>query len=322
MLPRRRPHYKPWQRLAALWHAARYGLSVEAAARAFVVTRQTIINWRRDVRKGLTRLVQARAPLNRLPDLVEEIARRLRREWPRWGTRRIAGLLARLGLQASRTTVQRMLRFRRPRGRPAVARTGAGSLVPKRPLHMVFIDFTRVRSLFRTVWIGAVVDSFSRKVLAIRSCTTPSAAIACALVREAIHRWGRPTWVIADRDIAFTSGRFTRLLRRHGIRRRFGAIGRKTTPARIERFWRTLKAEYAWGLFLYRPLKTIDRDLSRYAEWFNRERPHEGLRLRTPDDAYFERKLLPARRMERGELTVRFLQGDRRLPILRIERVA
>jgi Homeodomain-like domain-containing protein len=63
MLPRRRPHYKPWQRLAALWHAARYGLSVEAAARAFVVTRQTIINWRRDVRKGLTRLVQARSPL-------------------------------------------------------------------------------------------------------------------------------------------------------------------------------------------------------------------------------------------------------------------
>lgn len=53
--PRRRPQYLPWQRLAALWHAAQYGLSVKAAARTFVVTRQTVANWHRDARKGLIR---------------------------------------------------------------------------------------------------------------------------------------------------------------------------------------------------------------------------------------------------------------------------
>jgi transposase InsO family protein len=242
MDPRKRPHYRPRQRLASLWHAARYNLTVDAAARAFVVTRQTIVNWHRDVRQGITRLVQARSPLNRLPDLVEEITRRLKREWPRLGTRRIAGLLGRLGVAGSRSSVQRMLRGRRPWKKPtASAFMGAGTLVAKHPLHMVFIDFTRVQSLFRTLWIGAVIDGCSRKVLAIRSCAVPTAALACDLVLETIHRWGRPTWIISDRDPAFKSRRFTRLLRRRGVRRRFGAVGRKATPARIERFWRTLK---------------------------------------------------------------------------------
>ena len=82
-----------------------------------------------------------------------------------------------------------------------------------------------------------------------------------------------------------------------------------------------MMAEYAGGLFFYRPLRTIDRDLSRYAEWFNRERPHEGLGLRTPDEFHFARKPRPTRLLERGVLDMRFLAGDRRLPILRLRRV-
>jgi hypothetical protein len=120
---RRRPHFTPWQRVEVLWHQARYGLSIEATARAFIVSIQTLVNWRREVARRVARLVQARPPLNRLSDLVEEIARRLKREWPTWGSRRIASILARLGIKASRTSVQRVLR-RGPR-RPAIA---AGTL--------------------------------------------------------------------------------------------------------------------------------------------------------------------------------------------------
>ncbi|MBI4563811.1 MAG: hypothetical protein HY716_03840 [Planctomycetes bacterium] len=82
---RRRPHYAPWQRLAILVHQARYGLSVESTARAFVVSMQTILNWTREVEKGITRLVQARPPVNRLPDLVRFLAHYLKREWHRGG---------------------------------------------------------------------------------------------------------------------------------------------------------------------------------------------------------------------------------------------
>jgi len=92
--PRRRPRYRPWERLAILWHRARYGLSMRATAKAFVVSVQTIVHWSAEVAHGRARLVQAARPVNRLPDLVSDIARRLKGEWPRWGTRRLAGRAA------------------------------------------------------------------------------------------------------------------------------------------------------------------------------------------------------------------------------------
>jgi len=324
--PRRRPRYKPWERLAILWHRARYGLSIRATARAFVLSAQTIVNWSREVAAGEARLVQAKPPVNKLPDLVREIAHRLKREWPRWGTRRIAGILARLGLAASRSTVQRALR--RPPPWPTGARRPrrrAGALQAKRPDHVWLIDFTRVGGLFRSVFVGAVVDGFSRKVLALRVCAQePTAAFAVRLLREAVARRGPAVWVVTDHGTQFTSAAFSRALRRGGIRRRFGAVGTAGSPslARIDRFWRTLKEEYARGLFLYRPLRSIERDLLAYVSWFNRERPHTSLALRTPDEVHAGRRRGPARRPGRGVLAVRFLCGDRRLPILRLRRAA
>jgi len=90
---RRRPHYRRNERLDILWHAARYRMSVTATALAFGLTRQTIITWRRVARRRNPRLLP---PLSRLSDLVRELVHRLKREWPRWGTRRLAGQLAHL----------------------------------------------------------------------------------------------------------------------------------------------------------------------------------------------------------------------------------
>ena len=110
LAPRRRPRFRPWQRLQILLHASRYALSMRATARTFLVTAQTLVNWRKDAARGLKDLIRTREPMNRLPDLVEQITRYLKSEWPRWGSRRIAGILARLGLKGSRTSVQRILR--------------------------------------------------------------------------------------------------------------------------------------------------------------------------------------------------------------------
>ena len=89
---RRRPRYRPFERLRILWHQARHGLSVRATARAFVVSAQTVIHRRREVSTGRGCLVRARHPVNTLPDLVARIVHLLKREWPRWGTRRVAGM--------------------------------------------------------------------------------------------------------------------------------------------------------------------------------------------------------------------------------------
>src|SRR5262249_21731103 len=106
--PHRRPHYKPSERLLIVSHQTRHRLSLEATARAFVVSVQTLLNWKKDLAKAAGRLVRARRPINALPDLVADLAHRLKREWPAWGTRRVAGVLARLGVSASRSTIQRM----------------------------------------------------------------------------------------------------------------------------------------------------------------------------------------------------------------------
>jgi transposase InsO family protein len=112
------------------------------------------------------------------------------------------------------------------------------------------------------------------------------------------------------------------LSRRRGIRRRYGAVGRKGSIAIIERFWRSLKQEYVTGLFLYRPKAAIARRLRRYARWFNQERPHQGRGNRTPDEVYRGRPPRPACGLTGGVLHVRFLDGDHRLPILRLANAA
>src|SRR5438093_1436273 len=78
-----------------------------------------------------------------------EIAHRLKGEWPRWGTRRIAGILARLGLRASRTTIQRMLRrpYRPARWRRAARRRRGTTVVAGHPGHTWLLDFTTVGGL-------------------------------------------------------------------------------------------------------------------------------------------------------------------------------
>jgi len=322
--PRRRPRYRPFERLRILWHQARHGLSVRATARAFVLSAQTIIHWRREVACGEARLVRPRRPVNALPDLVAALVHLISREWPRWGTRRVAGTLARLGIAASRTSVQRLLRRpHRPARRARTPRPGGGHLAARRPGQMWLLDFTRVGGLFRSVRVGAVIDAFSRKVLAVGVVAgEPRAAFAVRLLLEAVRAAGLPGRVVTDRGRQFTARAFTRSLRRRGIRHRFGAIGRSGSIALIERFWRSLKTEYAGGLFLYRPLRAIEANLASYAGWFNTERPHQGLGNRTPDEVHAGRAKRARAVPRRAVLSVRYFGNDRALPVLRLRRAA
>lgn len=319
----RRPHYRRHERQEILWHAARYRLSIAATAHAFCVTPQTILNWRAVMRRKDAHLLP---PLRGLPDLVHELVHRLKAEWPRWGTRRIAGQLARLGVKASRSSVQRILRRgpRRPIEPEGIVTGSRGRvLLAKHPDHIWMIDFTRIGGLVRPLWIGAVLDAFSRQVLAVGAVRgSPSGAFATRLLRRAMRPGHLPRWLVTDKDPVLRGGLVQRLLTRHGILRRYGAVGRKSSISLIERFWRSAKQEYVRHLFLYRSVKAIDAKLRRYQTWFNSERPHQGIGQRTPDDVYFDRPAQAPRSTTDSKLHVRFLDGDRRLPILRLHRAA
>ena len=237
----------------------------------------------------------------------------------------MAGILARMGLATPRASVQRILR--RPRRLPGRARlerrTGRVPLVVRRPGDIWLLDFTRVGGLFRSVRVGAVIDAFSRKVLAIGVVSgEPAAAFAVRLLREAVRTAGVPGCVVTDHGRQFTSCVFTRAIRRRGIRHRYGAIGQSGSIALIERFWRSLKTEYARGLFLYRPVRSIEADLARYANWYNAERPHQGLGSHTPDEVHAGRTRRPRVPPAHAVLRVRYLDDDRALPVLRLRRAA
>ncbi len=320
---RRRPQYRRHERLAILHHAARFGLSVEKTARAFVVSVSAIMGWRRDARSEKPARVSTKPPANKLPDLVADLVRRLRREWPKWGTRRIAGVLARLGIAVSRTSVRAFLRRKPKRPSPAAAQRAKGALVAKHPGHVWFLDFTRVGGLFRSVVVGAVVDGFSRKVVALRVAPRePTALFAVRLLREAVRAFGAPAHLVTDHGKQFTAHMFRKAVRSLGIRPRYGAVHRHGSIAVVERWWKSMKVEYARGLHLFRPLRAIEAKLRAYVRWFNEERPHQGLGQRTPDEVHF-RKVTAARVVPlRAELVAEHVDNESELPVLRLRRAA
>ena len=320
--PRNRPHYRPAERFAILLHAARYRISVTQTARTFGVTRQTIINWRNACRNSDGSI--GRLPVRTLPELIDALVHQLKTECPRWGTRRIAGVLGRFGVRCSRSTVQRILRTpRRPEPEDRAIPIQAGRLLAKRPNHVWMIDFTRLKRCIGPIWVGAVIDARTRKVLAIGSIRIgPNAAFAHKLLRRAIVKHDAPTWLVTDKDRVLRSKLVNGLLRRRGIRRRYGRVGKKGSIAIIERFWRSMKQEYVRHLFLYRSTKWLDGKLTSYAAWFNAHRPHQGLRQRTPAEVYASAPRLTPKIVRRGTLHVRFHEGDKRLPVLQLVNAA
>ena len=109
---------------------------------------------------------------------------------------------------------------------------------------------------------------------------------------------------------------------RHGILRRYGAVGRRGSIALIERTWLSLKTEYVRYLFLHRSIRALEVRLRRWQLWHSGHRPHQGLGQRTPDDVYRRRRPHKVRHLTAGTLSVRFLEGDPRLPILRLRDAA
>jgi transposase InsO family protein len=330
---RERPRYQPHERLAILVHQARWKLSLVETARRFVVSVVTLHNWRKAVEDGV-RLVASREPMNKLTDLIREIVHAVKREIPRWGTRRVAAILGHLGLKASRTSVQRMLRKSAPR-KPAVGnpvRTAKARPIPAREANDVWlVDFTEVRGLLgiATITIGAVIDSFSRKILAIAAFPGGTGhrtvVDALLLMRRAIDVAGKPRYLVSDHGRQFTARLFGAFLVRHKIRRRFGAVGRPQAVARIDRFFRSRKDEFAGELFALKPLTRINRELADYAAWFNRDRVHEGLGGRTPAAVFTgrtPRRLLRPKSGERFVLSRRNVAGNRALPVLTLHRAA
>ncbi|MHC5058752.1 MAG: DDE-type integrase/transposase/recombinase, partial [Planctomycetota bacterium] len=322
----RRPFYRPIERLSVLELRAARGWSLEQTAERMLVTPSTVASWMdRLDEEGPRALVQTQEPVNKYPDFVTYVVQRLKVLCPTMGKARIADVLCRAGLHLSATTVSRMLRG--TTGWEVVAKTeGIGRRIrSKHPDHIWNVDLTVVPTAMgfwcawmpRSVtqrwqfcwWVAVVVDHFSRRVMGFEvfEQQPTSVAVRSCLDRAIRRARFRPRVLITDHGRQFTDRGFGRWCRRRKIARRFGAVEKYGSLSVVERLIRTLKNECTRRLIVPYDQSDFRRELKAFVKWYNTHRPHSGIDVRTPNEAYFCRhpachrpRVEPRRRWPRG----------------------
>jgi len=155
------------------------------------------------------------------------------------------------------------------------------------PDHVWSTDITYLRLLTGFVYLVAILDWYSRKVLAWRLSNTLETRFCLDCLDDAL-RVGRPLIFNSDQGAQFTSTVFTGRLAQAGIRISMDGRGRAHDNIFVERLWRSVKYEevYPNG---YDTLDDAHHGLHRYFEFYNHQRPHQALDYRTPAEVYADR---------------------------------
>jgi len=155
-----------------------------------------------------------------------------------------------------------------------------------RPNQVWAIDITYIPMARGFVYLTAVVDWFSRKVLAWRLSITMDTAFCIEVVEEALAKHGKPQIFNSDQGSQFTSVAFTDLLKKHEIAISMDGKGAWRDNVFLERLWRTIKYEEVY-LRACASVPEARASLGRYIDHFyNARRPHSSLDRQTPDEAY------------------------------------
>nr|BCE34986.1 transposase [Bradyrhizobium diazoefficiens]BCE41084.1 transposase [Bradyrhizobium diazoefficiens]BCF57069.1 transposase [Bradyrhizobium diazoefficiens] len=206
----------------------------------------------------------------------------LRREGVYAGRRHIATLMKRMGIEAV---------YRRPNtSKPAPGHKIYPYLLRglkiERPDHAWAMDITYIPMRRGFVYLAAVVDVFSRRVLAHRVSITMEAAFCVEAVQEALAKHGRPAIFNTDQGSQFTSLEFTDVLLDAKIAISMDGKGAWRDNVFVERLWRTVKYEEVY-LRAYDSVSEARASIAKYLAFYNQGRPHSSLDGRTPDEAYF-----------------------------------
>jgi putative transposase len=227
--------------------------------------------------------------------------------YPFLGSRGMAQALKRQGHCINRKRAQRLMRL-----------MGLESLAPKpnlsrsHPAHRKYpyllkgVEVTRANQAWATdisyiplalgfMYLVAVIDWYSRAVLAWRLSNTLDVGFCIEALGEALDRWGRPDIFNSDQGVQFTAEEFTAVLKAQGIQISMDGKGRCLDNVFVERLWRSLKYEEVY-LNPYEGPRKAQRGIRQYFHYFNEERPHQALRYRTPMEVYAESISVQAKR--------------------------
>jgi putative transposase len=220
-------------------------------------------------------------------------------DYPFAGSRMLQGLLAAEGRMAGRLHVSTLMKrmgieaiYRRSNtSKPEPGHKIFPYLLRKlpvtRPNQVWAMDLTYIPMARGFVYLAAVIDWFSRKVLSWRISITMDKAFCIEAVEEALARYGRPEIFNTDQGSQFTSVAFTALLLGKGIKISMDGKGAWRDNVFVERLWRSVKYEEVY-LHAYDSVAQARASIGRYIDGFyNSRRPHSSLGRRTPDQAYF-----------------------------------
>ena len=219
-------------------------------------------------------------------------------DYPFAGSRMLRDLLRGEGIAIGRDQVTTMMRrmaieavYRRPHtSKPADGHKVFPYLLRgmaiDRPNQAWAMDITYIAMARGFVYLAAVMDWFSRRVLAWRLSITMEVDFCLDAVDEALARHGRPEIFNTDQGSQFTSAAFTGLLSDNAIRISMDGRGSWRDDVLVERLWRSVKYEEVY-LRAYDNVAEARNSLGLYLGFYNRKRPHSSLDGRTPDQVYF-----------------------------------
>ncbi|WP_431734185.1 IS3 family transposase [Klebsiella pneumoniae] len=200
-------------------------------------------------------------------------------DYPFAGSRMLQGLLRGEGLETGRRHVATLMKkmgikaiYRRPNtSKPAPGHIR--KLAVTRPNQVWAMDLTYIPMARGFVYLCAVVDWFSRKVLSWRLSITMEAAFCIEAVEEALARHGRPEIFNTDQGSQFTSIDFTAVLKRSQIAISMDGKGAWRDNVFVERLWRSIKYEEVY-LHAYKTVSEARAGIARYLNFYNTRRPH------------------------------------------------
>lgn len=148
------------------------------------------------------------------------------------------------------------------------------------------IDITYIKMYKSHMYLTAIIDWHSRKIVGWRLSDTLSAQPVLEAVREAVEQYGVPGILNSDQGSQFTSEDYRQLLRELHIRQSMDGRGRWADNIMIERWFRSLKTEEIYPKE-YRTPRELRKALSEYINLYNKERPHQSLDNATPDKVFY-----------------------------------
>lgn len=219
-------------------------------------------------------------------------------DYPFAGQRMLQHLLKAEGFEVGRQHVGTLMRkmgiealYRRPNtSKPAPGHEIYPYLLRKlpvtRPNQVWAMDISYIPMARGFVYLCAVVDWFSRKVLSWRLSITLETAFCIEAVEDALGRYGKPEIFNTDQGSQFTALDFVKVLKDAKVAISMDGKGAWRDNVFVERIWRTIKYEEVY-LHAYDTVREAREAIGRYLSFYNGRRPHSSLDRKTPDQVYF-----------------------------------